>query len=276
MKFQSIKYEKKNGVATITKDNPETEYGMSKDVLIEAQQALNNAKNDTDVRVIILTTTDNAIHNYACVVNEHKETCDFPALEFRDLLQVGHKFACTIETLEKPVIGVASGGAIGGGLETLLACDFIIAAETATFMFPEITCGIIVGWGTSQRLPRMVGMKKAKYMLMTGEEIDGREAAQIGLVTKAVALNKVEDEVKSLCDKLTSFSPTAMNFMKQSVNKAWDTDYRSGLDYEIEAASLNFSHGDFTHFVKSIGEGKQAEFKAVPKVTNSPDWDVYN
>lgn len=272
MGLESILYEKKDGVATITKNNPESMYGMSRGVLVEMRKVLEDAKNDADIRVVVITAGGEGMHFGGMALSETRSDGVFTPMEFRELMQIGHELYRNIETLEKPVIGVAKAGAMGGGLENLHACDFVIAGDTAKFSQPEIKFGLICGWGGSQRLPRLVGWRKARELLLTGDEITGKEAAEIGLVTKAVPMEKVDEEVEALCVKLKKNPPGALAFTKLAMNKVWETDFRSGLDYEIEAEGIVASCQEHPKALKAVMEGEEPVFDKIERITSGPEW----
>lgn len=272
MDFESILYEKEDGVATITKNNPPG-YGMTRGVLVEMRKALEDARDDSDIRVIVITAGGGGFHYGALVFGEIRADWNFTPLEFREIIQIGHHLYRMIETLEKPVIGVAKGGALGGGLENLHVCDFVIAADTARFSQPEVTMGLICGWGGTQRIARMVGWRKAKEILMGGVEISGKEAEALGLVNKAVPVEKVDEEVKALAVRLKRCAPVALAFTKLAMNKAWETDLMSGLSYEIEAEGMAISSGEFTADVfLAFQEGKEPSFPRMKRITSGPEW----
>lgn len=272
MDLKAITYEKSDGVATITKSNP-PQYGMTLGVLIEMEEALIDANNDEDVSVVVITAGGEGFHMGAVVFGEARNDWKFTPIEFKEITQAGHELCRMIETMEKPVIGVAKGGAVGGGFENLHACDFVIASEVARFSQPEVTLGMICGWGGTQRLPRMVGWRKAKEILMEGIELTGKEAEEIGLITRAVPIDEVDDVVKALCDRLKICAPVALGYTKLAMNKVWETDYRSGLDYEVEAAAMTNSAGEFTAEVfEDFLEGRQPVFDKRRRITSGPEW----
>jgi enoyl-CoA hydratase/carnithine racemase len=272
MDLKAIRYEKADGVATITKNNP-PQYGMTLAVLVEMQQALVDANNDADISVIIITAGGDGFHMGAVVFGEAREDWKFTPIEFKEIIQFGHDLCRLIETIEKPVIGVAKGGAVGGGFENLHACDFVIGSETAQFSQPEVTLGMICGWGGTQRLPRMVGWRKAKEILMEGIVLSGKEAEEIGLITRAVPVAEVDAAVTQLCNRLKTCGPVALGYTKLAMNKVWETDYRSGLDYEVEASGMVNSAGEFTAEVfDDFLEGRQPVFKKRHRITAGPEW----
>lgn len=272
MDFEAIDYRKANGVATITKNNPPM-YGLTRAVCVEMREALVDANNDTDVAVIVITAGGDGFHLGAVALADARPDWAFTPIEFKEAMQFGHDLFRFIETLEKPVIGVAKAGAVGGGMENLHACDFVIAADEARFSQPEVKLGMICGWGGTQRLTRMVGWRKAKELLMEGVEISGTEAAELGLITKAVPLDQVDAEVDALCERLKLCAPVALAYTKLAMLKVWETDHRSGLDYEVEASAMVNSAGEFTAAVfDDFLAGRQPTFAKRTRMLTDPAW----
>ena len=275
MNLKSIDYKKDHEVANITKING-PQYGMTLEVLVEMEEALIDANNDKDISVIIISAGGDGFHMGAVVFGEvGNADWNLSPVEFRDISKVAHKLFRYIETMEKPVIGVAKGGAVGGGFENLHACDFVIASNEAKFSQPEVTLGLCTGWGGSQRLTRMVGWRKAKELLLTGIEISGKEAEKIGAITKAVPLDKVDEEVDKLCERLKLCAPVAWGYTKTAINKVWETDYRSGLEFEIEAWGMVNSEKEFNADVfDDFLNGRQPKFKKNKRITSGDEWKI--
>ena len=272
MELKSLRYEKNEGVATIIKSNP-PQFGMTLEVLMEMKKTLKDAERDSDISVIVITAEE-GFHMGATVFGEvGDKDWKLSPLEFKEVSQVAHRLFRYIETLEKPVIGVAEAGAVGGGLENLHACDFVIAAETATFSQPEVTLGLNPGWGASQRIPRMIGWRKAKEFLLMGIEVTGLEAERMGLISRAVPVDDVQDEVDRFCDRLKICAPVAWGYTKLAMNKTWEMDHRSGLDWELEAWGMTNSEREFNADVfEQFLKGEQPTFKKRRKKTNQEPW----
>ena len=147
MELNSIKYEKRGGIARIIKDNP-PQYGMTLEILLEMKKTLEDAANDEDISVIVISVGGEGFHLGAVVFGEvGNADWKLTPVEFREISQFAREIFRYIETLEKPVIGVAKAGAVGGGFENLHACDFVIASNDAKFSQPEVTLGLCTGWG---------------------------------------------------------------------------------------------------------------------------------
>lgn len=270
--YTAISYEKKAGVATITKINADTGYSMSRDVVVQMRRALLDAAEDDGILAIVITS-ESGVHQGAYAVNQGMEQEDGGRpLHIREFIQYGHAVARLIETMEKPVIGVIKKQAVGGGLETLHPCDFLIAAEDAVLSQPEVETCTIAGWGGCQRVSRIANWRQAKKVLMLGLPVTGREAAEIGLVTEAVPLDQVDATVQAYIDRLRQVAPQSVALTKSAMRKVWESDHESGLGYERELSALLLSEGMFKEMTDAIMAGKAPQTKPYTHLTNGPEW----
>lgn len=269
----SLRYEKRDGVATATKTNAAFNQGMTREVLLGLRRVIEDVADDHEVRVLVITAANDGFHDGGRFVDELRpDTHAFTPLEYRELLQLGNAVIRSIETLEKPVIGVARGGARGGGFEMLHACDFIIAGEDAPFSQPEVVYALMPGWGGSQRVPRIANWRRAKEVLLCGHEFTGREAAEMGLVTKAVAADKVDEEVAALTAKLKKTSAISQAFTKMAMNKVWETSLTAGIDFEIEAHAALSHYKEFPQMMEAWAAGREPTYLAPERITRGRDW----
>jgi enoyl-CoA hydratase/carnithine racemase len=139
-----------------------------------------------------------------------------------------------LEGYPKPTIGEIEGVAVGGGLELLLALDIVIAGTDAKFGQTELNVGLIPGGGGTQRLPRIVGVRRGKEMIFTGNLISAQEAMEIGLVNKVVPTGDLTEEVKKLCEGIMRKSPESLRMAKEAINETYSMPLREGLDFENE------------------------------------------
>ncbi len=139
-----------------------------------------------------------------------------------------------LESYPKPTIGEVEGLAVGGGLELLLALDIVVASTEAKFGLTELNVGLIPGGGGSQRLPRFVGVRKAKEMIFTGNLISAQEALELGLVNRVVPKQDLREEVKQLCDRIMLKSPVGLRLAKEAINQTLYMNLREGLNLENE------------------------------------------
>ena len=165
------------------------------------------------------------------------------------------------ERCPKPVIGVIDGHCYGGGLELALSCDFRFATPRARFAFPEITLGALPGSGGTQRAVRLMGMTRAKAMVLTGRPITAEQAERWGLVTWLVSEDALEEEVNSLARHLAGLSPIALSFAKSVVGNATDASLAAGLQMEGKAMTVLTRLEDFEEGVRAWEQKRPANFK---------------
>jgi enoyl-CoA hydratase len=190
MKYTTILYEKAEGIGTITLNRPKAYNALNLEMFRELDHVFSEIKRDDDVKVVIITGSTKFFAAGADISEVGEIRTPVDAYEFIRDVEVFH----CIENLDKPVIAAIGGLALGGGCELSMCCDLRIAAENAAFGQPEIKIGVIPGGGGTQRLPRLIGVSKAKELLYTGDTIDAQEAYRIGLVNKVVPVESLMDE----------------------------------------------------------------------------------
>ena len=166
----------------------------------------------------------------------------------------------TIHSIRKPVIAAVSGFALGGGCELAMMCDFIIAADNARFGQPEIKLGVIPGAGGTQRLPRAVGKAKAMDMALTGRMMDAAEAERAGLVSRVVALDKLQDEALAAALVISDFSQIAVMAAKESVNRAFESGLSDGIMFERRLFHALFATADQKEGMDAFVNKRKANF----------------
>ena len=150
----------------------------------------------------------------------------------------------TIRTIRKPVIAAVAGYAMGGGCELALACDVIVAAESARFALPEIKLAMLPGAGGTQRLPRAIGKAKAMDMCLSARMLDAQEADRYGLVSRVVPDAELLERTLALATQIASFSLPALMAIKESVNRAWESSLTEGILFERRALHARFASAD--------------------------------
>jgi enoyl-CoA hydratase len=225
---------------------------------VEIRKALEDSAADPAVRVVILTGAGRAF----CAGADIKEICEIRSpMEAHLFVTSVQRVFNKIERLDKPVIAAVSGLALGGGCELALACDLRIAAENATFGQPEIKIGVIPGAGGTQRLPRLVGLGRAKELLFTGDTIDAQEAYRIGLINKVVPVEALMSETKKMALKLTKQPPLALKTTKTVVNEGINMNIQSALALEARGFEILFSTEDQKEGMKAFVEKRKPIFK---------------
>jgi len=177
------------------------------------------------VRAIIITGTDDVFVAGADISSMK----DYTEHEAREASLHGSRIFSYIEDMDIPSIAAINGWALGGGLELAISCDIRICSENARFGQPEIRLGIMPGYGATFRLPRIIGMGRAKELMLTGRIIDADEAKEIGLVSKVVKREELMDEAKKIAKSISA--PIAARYIKSAVNKAFDMKKEDAIKY---------------------------------------------
>jgi enoyl-CoA hydratase len=166
-----------------------------------------------------------------------------------------------IEALSQVTIAAVNGFALGGGCELTLCCDLVLAAETARFGQPEINLGLIPGSGGTQRLPRLVGLHRAKEIDFLGEMIDAQEAYRIGLANRVVPADRLMAEARALAEKILARPAIALRMIKEAMNEGYDLDLPKALAIEAKAWAVAFASEDRTEGVTAFLEKRKPAFK---------------
>ncbi|MCL2200472.1 MAG: short-chain-enoyl-CoA hydratase [Oscillospiraceae bacterium] len=254
----NVKYEVQGNVAIVTIDRPEALNALNLDVLTELEQAAVKAEQDKDVYVVIITGAGRAFVAGADIAQMKDLTAD----EGRAFGEFGNRVFSKIESLTKPVIAAINGFALGGGCELASACDIRIAGEKAKFGQPEVGLGITPGFGGTQRLPRIVGLSKAKELIFTGDIIGAEEALNIGLVSKVVPGEELMAAALEMAGKIGAHAQVAVRQSKAAINKGMQCDISTGLAFEAQAFGLCFSTEDQTDAMTAfVNKEKVTSFK---------------
>jgi len=216
-----IRVEREGAVATVTIDRQEALNALDQPTLTELRDRLAELAEDADVRVLVLTGAGER----AFVAG-----ADIKAMSAMDVAQaqawgaLGHETASLLETMPKPTIAAVNGFALGGGCELALACDVRYASTVAKLGQPEVSIGIIPGWGGTQRLPRVVGIGVAKELIMSGRLVDADEALRIGLVNAVFPPEELLAKSLELAQTFAAKSPLVLAAIKETTNKTFHGD----------------------------------------------------
>jgi enoyl-CoA hydratase len=227
-------------VATITINRPEVLNTLTRQVLIELAEALVAARRDR-VRAVVLTGAGDQAFSTGADVGELATMTKAQARAFAEL---GHATLRQLETLPVPVIAAVNGFALGGGCEVTLACDLRLASQRAIFALPEVGLGVSVGFGASQRLPRLVGVGRAKELAYTGRRINATRAEQIGLVNAVWPAEDLLARADALARQIARGAPGAVRATKRAIEAGQDLDLEAGLAVEMELFADCFETAD--------------------------------
>lgn len=220
--FKNIIYESAEGVAKITINRPPLNV-LDIEALMELNMALEKARDDTDVKVIVITGVGDRAFSAGLDIKDH-----FPE-RIETALNTFNKVFHLLASVDKPTLAVVQGFALGGGCELASGCDMIIASDKAQFGQPEISVGAMPSVATVL-LPRLVGRKKAFELILTGDVIDAAEAKRIGLVNRVVPPEKLEEASKELINKLKDKSPVVVKLTRMALYQTIDLDFKRALD----------------------------------------------
>lgn len=260
MEFETIIYEKKENVAWITFNRPKVLNAQNQTLMAEVTAALEDAKDDDEVYVIVLTGAGDKAFSAGADISMFMTWTLSDVVKWNKATRRPYEF---LREIPKPAIAMVNGLALGAGCEIAMGCDMIIASENAMFGQPEITVGVIPGGGGTQMLPRLVGEKKAKELVLTGDFISAEEALRLGLVNKVVPADKLKEAVDKVIAKLKSKSPAILKFAKMAVNKSLETTLSAGFQSESDFFAMCFGTEDQKEGARAFLEKDPA--KKTPK-----------
>ncbi len=240
MEYQTIKVEKEDQIITLIFNRPEKLNAMSDEFLTEMNDFMDQLESDTETRVVILTGAGKAFIAGADI----SLMKDMTPIEAADYAHHTTEIYRKMESSDKVFIAAINGYAFGGGCEMTLACDLRIASEKARFGLPETSLGIFPGGGGTQRLPRLIGMAKAKELIFLAETFKAERAKEVGLVSSVVAPEELSGAAKELAEKIIKNSRTGIALAKQSMNYGAQVDMYSAINQEKNLFGLCFGTED--------------------------------
>ena len=231
MEFECILYGKKDSIATITLNRPKVLNAMNKQLWIDMQAAFDDAANDKSIKVVIITGEGRAFSTGA----DLKESRDRSPEDYRDYLEELQVASRMIIGFEKPTIAAINGYALGSGYELALACDIRIAAEDAQIGSPEARVTSSVTGGAMRLIQDLIGPGKARELLFTARNIDGREAERIGLVNRAVPAKDLMETARQMAMEIAQNSSFSIKMIKKGLQMANEVSLEALMEYETEA-----------------------------------------
>lgn len=234
MAYETIALTVADRVATLTVNRPDKLNALNDRVIAELGEAIDAARENTDVGGVILTGAGRAFVAGADISELEKHG----AISAKLLAQRGQDVFRRFETSPKPVIAAVNGFALGGGCELAMACHIRLASDAAKFGQPEVKLGLIPGYGGTQRLPRLVGKGRALQLLLTGDMIDAQEAYRIGLVNRVVPANELLGAATAMLKAILANGPLAVAHCIEAVNRGYDLPLDEALTLEATAFGL--------------------------------------
>jgi len=257
MSYNNILFEYKNGITTITINRPNKLNALNKDTIQELHDAFNDANEDSDTKVIILTGNGEKAFVAGADISEF---ADFNVKEGGKLAAQGQDLLFNfVENLSTPVIAAINGFALGGGLELAMACHFRVASSNAKMGLPETSLGVIPGYGGTQRLPQLVGKGRAMELVMTAGMIDANTALNYGLVNHVVEQNELLPLCEKIASKIMRNSSVAISKAIKAINANYE-DGKDGYKTEIKQFGKCFGTKDFVEGTTAFLEKRKADF----------------
>lgn len=258
MAYQDIIYTKAEGIATITLNRPDRLNAIVARMMHEMAEALEDAQNDDEVRVVVITGAGRGF----CAGADVREVLSQAGGErVREELRGVHRMSLTLRRCDRPVIAAVNGAAVGAGCDIALQCDIRIASENARFGEVFVRLGLAPGSGGTYLLPQLVGLEKACELLVTGDIIDAKEAERIGLVSRVVPAGELEAATKALATKIAHQPPLAVRAIKRAIRRSLELGFEGTLDYMANLQPLLRQTEDHQEGVRAFTEKRQPQFK---------------
>lgn len=252
-----IKIEKQGHIGTVMIDKPDTYNALNSEVLTELRQAIETVENDNEIFVVILTGTGKVFVSGADIGEMSTKT----PLQARAYSQKGAALFRRIELMEKPVICAVNGIAFGGGCELAMSCDIRLAGEKAKFGLPEVTLGITPGFSGTVRLPRLIGLAKAKEWIYCGKIATAQEALAVGLVNAVYPQETLMQEAMTLAETIAANSQSAVRLCKDLLNHTSEIDIDAAIDLEVNVEAVAFGSHDQVEGMAAFKEKRKPVFE---------------
>lgn len=260
MSYEFLRLESEGGIATLTLNRPDALNAWNQAMRDEMRDAVRALTEDDALRVLVITGAGRAF-SAGEDVRGMKGLSDLGTRGFRRVARAIHNVFDDIEAIEVPVIAALNGVAAGGGLELALSCDFRIAASGAKFGFPENNVGLIPGSGGCSRLVKLVGLARAKRLVMTGEMVSAERALELGLVEEVVAPGELMARARALAEQLAAKAPLALGLAKLVLNGCLNVDADTGRSLERLGQSILKRTEDHVEGARAFVEKRKPQFK---------------
>ncbi|HEX7706441.1 MAG TPA: enoyl-CoA hydratase-related protein [Thermoanaerobaculia bacterium] len=256
--LENVRTENRDGILIVTIDRPKVLNALNAQTVQELGRVFTEARDDDAVKCIILTGAGEKAFVAGADINE---LAKMTPITGKQTAESGQQVLLLIERSPKPVIGAINGFALGGGCELALACQIRIASENAQLGLPEVTLGIIPGYGGTQRMARLLGKGKALELILTGDRIGAADAEKIGLVNKVVPSDQLMATAEEMARKIASRGPLAVRAAIEAVMSGSEMPYAEGQFLEATLFGLLASTEDMKEGMQAFLEKRKAEFK---------------
>jgi enoyl-CoA hydratase len=257
MAYRNLEISNRGAVRTIVVNRPDKLNALNRDTLNELGLVFAQAAQDDAVRVVVLTGAGEKAFVAGADIAEMN---GYTPVQAQGFSRAGQRLMTSIERLGKPVIARVQGFALGGGMELAMACHLRVASEKAKFGQPEINLGLIPGFGGTQRLLRLAGRGAALELCLTGAPINAQRAYELGIVTRVVAPEALDEAVNTLADQLAAAAPLAAAGILDAVLQGGETAIDQGLEFETQGFALAFSTEDMREGTAAFLEKRKPQF----------------
>jgi enoyl-CoA hydratase len=246
------------GVALVRINRPESLNVLNSEVIEVLGKTLQELDADQAVRVVVIT---GAGEKAFVAGGDIKEMSDMNPMQARAFARKGQLLVEAIAAMHKPVIAAVNGYALGGGLELALACDFIYASEKAKLGLPEVTLGVIPGFGGTQNLPRLIGPNKARELIFSGKTLTAQQAKEWGIVNEVFQAEELQGKVMEIAQAIAHNGSLAVSAAREAVANGLNMSKEDSLRYESSLFAALFSTGDQKEGMQAFVAKRKAEFK---------------
>jgi enoyl-CoA hydratase len=257
MEFKNILVAREDNIVIVTINREKVLNALNDETINELLNFFRQSWKDSSIGCVIITGAGKSFIAGADISELRK--CDVAGATKTS--RIGHYLMRTIEDFPRPVIAAINGFALGGGCELAISCDIRLASEKAKLGQPEVSLGIIPGYGGTQRLPRLVGRGKAKQLIFSGEMIDAAEAYRIGLVDEVYSPEELMNKAMELAKSIASRGPVAVSLAKECINHGLDVNLRAGCDFEKNSFGVVYGSSDTKEGLTAFLEKRPPKFK---------------
>lgn len=244
MEFDTLSLSEEKGILHVKLNRPEKRNAINQQLLLDVERCFSEVATGGNVRVVILSGEGKAFSSGTDLFSLGGSS-GADSRSVRQLVRKAQRAFSEIENLEKAVIALIHGYAMGAAMEMILACDLRIASEESVFTIPEVDLGLVPDLGGSQRLPRVVGVGRAKELILTGKTISAMEAERIGLVNKVVPLEELHKTGRDWAEEIMSNEPMAVGLAKRNIDMSFGQSVADGLESAAIAQSIVLTGEDF-------------------------------
>ena len=258
MSDQNLIVEQSGPIARVTVNRPNVLNALNRATLAELQETFTSLGANTAVRAVILTGAGEKAFIAGADI---RELATLGPLAARAFASEGQRLCDRISRLSKPVIAAVNGFALGGGCEVSLACHIRIGSSNARIGQPEVSLGVIPGWGGTQRLPRLIGLGRALDLLLTGDPVGAEDAHRMGLLNRVVEPEALLATCEEIATKIASKGPLAVRLALEAARRGLEGSLAAGLDVEADAFGLAASTSDWREGTTAFLEKRKPSFR---------------